>query len=172
MKNNTQRNIKIWAVCPGQRQIKNVGINLPTAVWLNRPLEKHTYYLKHEGQMLFGLEHMVPIKLNTAMPVCLKCGSSNGWSIQLPIPTISCTASQKKMPKTNDMSCFPHSAVIGFLPSPAFQNPQARWDWITFVWLFVRYLHKSSSVNWSLWYSDLNVVFILDLVAHTLKAPA
>lgn len=55
VKNNIQRNIKTWAICPGQRQIKNVGINVPAAVQLNRPLEKHAFYLKPEGQMLFWL---------------------------------------------------------------------------------------------------------------------
>ena len=35
--------------------MKNVGINVPTAVWLNRALEKYTHCLKQEGQMLFWL---------------------------------------------------------------------------------------------------------------------
>lgn len=44
---------------------------------------------------------------------------------------------------------------------------------ITFVRLVVCYLHKSSSVNGSLQYSDiLNLFLTLDVAALTLTAPA
>lgn len=132
--------------------MKNVGINVPTAVWLNGALEK--------VRCCFGCNTW--FLLNQAQPrLC-------GWSVRLPVQILSCYVSQTQMPKTNDTICFQPSGVIEFFPlSPAFQNPHVGQAWITCI--RPCYLHRSSAVNWSLRLSDvLNLCLMLAVVAYTL----
>lgn len=125
--------------------MKNVGINVPTAVCLNRALRSTHTVRSRKVRCCFGCNTWF-LLTNAATPVWLSVPAAG--------KILGCYVSQTQMPKTNNTICFQPSGVIEFFPlSPAFQNPHVGQAWITCI--RPCYLHRSSAVNWSLRLSDV-----------------